>query len=63
MYCTKCGTYLFDDHQFCMNCGAERPTLPPTKKGSRWIPILLTVLTFAFGCAVYFFSLYGNPLA
>lgn len=61
MYCTKCGTYLYDEHQFCINCGTPRPVPPPSKKGTRWVPIALSVLMFIFGFAVYYFSLYGNP--
>lgn len=56
MYCTKCGTYMADDHQFCINCGAPRPVLPPSKKGTRWIPILLLVLMTVIGSAVYYIS-------
>ena len=56
MYCTKCGTYMADDHQFCIDCGAARPILPPAKKGTLWIPTLLLVLMTAIGSVVYYVS-------
>lgn len=62
MHCTKCGTYLFDEHQFCINCGTPRPVPPPTKKGARWIPVLILTLMFALGCVVYYFSLEYPPV-
>lgn len=62
MHCTKCGTYLFDEHQFCINCGTPRPVPPPTKKGTRWIPVLILTLMFALGCVVYYFSLEYPPV-
>ena len=62
MYCTKCGGYLADDHQFCMYCGAARPVLPPSQKGTRWIPILLLTLMFTLGCFVYYFASIHPPV-
>lgn len=62
MYCTKCGTYLFDEHQFCINCGSPRPVPLPSKKGTRWIPILILVLMFALGCFVYYASTAYPPV-
>lgn len=62
MYCNKCGTYLYDDHQFCINCGDPRPVPPPTKKGTLWIPILILVLMFALGCFIYYVSFACPPV-
>ena len=59
MYCTKCGTYMADGHQFCIHCGTARPVLPPAKKGTRWIPMLILTLMLAFGCFVYYVSITG----
>lgn len=62
MYCTTCGAYIKDEHSFCTRCGARRPVMPSMKKGTRWIPITITVFMFLLGLLVYSFSLYGWPL-
>ena len=60
MYCEHCGNYLFDDYQFCIHCGAARPEPAQTPKGTRWVPVTLTILLFLLGLSVYYLSLYGN---
>ena len=42
MYCTACGAYLKEEHNFCTNCGAQRPISAPGPRGSRIVPILFT---------------------
>jgi hypothetical protein len=59
MYCNQCGTQLYHDHNYCMECGAPRPVLPPRKKGSLIVPLLICALMAGFGCFVYWCSLYG----
>jgi hypothetical protein len=59
MYCTACGAYLKEEHNFCTNCGAQRPISDPGPRGSRIVPILFTALMFLFGLAVYGFQQFG----
>lgn len=39
----------------------EQPMMPPPKKGSIWVPVLLLVLMFTFGTAVYAISFITQP--
>jgi hypothetical protein len=48
-----------DEHNFCTECGAARPVMPATKKGTLWVPIALLALMFIAGITVYLVSLYG----
>jgi hypothetical protein len=59
MFCTNCGNYIKDEHNFCTECGAARPVMPATKKGTLWVPIALLALMFIAGITVYLVSLYG----
>ena len=59
MFCTNCGNHIKDEYNFCTECGAPRPVMPATKKGTRWIPAILLALMFTVGLAVYLLSIYG----
>ena len=59
MFCTNCGNYIKDEHNFCTECGAARPVMPATKKDTLWVPIALLALMFIAGITVYLVSLYG----
>jgi hypothetical protein len=59
MYCNICGSFLEDEQRFCTRCGAARPVINPTPKGTRWVPTLILILMAAVGCAVYIVSNVG----
>lgn len=62
MYCTVCGSYLKDEHNFCTNCGTQRTMSVPGPQGSRIIPILISAFMFLFGLGVYVFFQFGGVI-
>ena len=57
--CTKCGTQLEDDVQFCQSCGQKRESLAVKKKMSSGTKVGITLLTL-FVVVIVGLYLYGS---
>ena len=57
--CTKCGTQLEDDVQFCQICGQKRESLAVKKKMSSGTKVGITLLTL-FVVVIVGLYLYGS---
>ena len=60
MYCYNCGQEVETDDRFCRFCGTALNVPPAPKRGSRWVPILIMLLLFSTGLALFFAFPYGS---
>lgn len=58
MICPNCGSEYADESVFCKECGM--PLHPQQRKGRLWPPVLILILMFVIGSAVYCLSPRNN---